>query len=198
MIKTTAMLISELEGTYSNPKTKIKRLVKEKKLFPIIRGLYETNNQLHFASLAGAIYGPSYVSFHWALGYYGMIPEAVYGVTSATYKKNRSKQYCSTVFGNYFYRDVPPAVYPLEVRIITLDEGYPIQIATAEKALCDRLYMQPVQHNLREIEEILFENMRLDEDEFARLNFDTIRQIAPLYRCRNLDLFSTFLKRKFF
>lgn len=196
MIKTTAMLVSELEGKYSNPRTKIGRLVKENKLFPIVQGLYETNRDVSPASLAGAIYGPSYLSFHWALSYYGMIPERVYGCTSATYKKNRSKQY-STSFGNFLYRDVPPAVYPLEVRVITIDEGYPVQAATAEKALCDRLYMAPVQHNRKEIEEFLFENLRLDEDEFARLNFDTIRRLAPLYRRSNTDLFSAFLKRRF-
>lgn len=193
MIKTTRMLMQELSG-YANPKTKIARLVKEKKLFPIIKGLYETRRDLSPVSLAGVIYGPSYLSFHWALSYYGMIPERVYGCTSATYRKNRHKQY-ATIFGNYFYRDVPSAVYPLELRIITIDEGYPVQIAAPEKALCDRLYTAPLQNSIKEIEDMLFENFRLDEDVFAKLNFQTILELAPLYGCTNLKLFAAWIKK---
>ncbi len=193
MIKTTRMLMQELSG-YANSKTKIARLVKEKKLFPIIKGLYETRRDLSPVSLAGVIYGPSYLSFHWALNYYGMIPETVYGCTSATYKKNRRKQY-TTIFGNYFYRDVPSAVYPLELSIITIDEGYPVQIASPEKALCDRLYIASPQNSVKEIEDMLFDNLRLDEDVFAKLNFQTILELTALYRCANLKLFAAWIKK---
>ena len=35
-------------------------------------------------SLANVLYAPSYVSFDYALSYYGMIPERVHEITSAT------------------------------------------------------------------------------------------------------------------
>ena len=39
--------------------------------------------------LANLIYGPSYVSYEYALTYYGLIPERVFEVTSATTQKNK-------------------------------------------------------------------------------------------------------------
>ena len=45
MIKTTNMLLEEL-GNYSNPKTRLSRMVKQKKIFPITRGLYETDRNV--------------------------------------------------------------------------------------------------------------------------------------------------------
>jgi predicted transcriptional regulator of viral defense system len=40
--------------------------------------------EAHPAVLASQIYRPSYLSFHWALGYYGLIPERAVVYTSAT------------------------------------------------------------------------------------------------------------------
>ena len=45
MIKTTGILIQEY-NSYLNPKMKIGRLVKEGKLIPIIKGLYETDSSI--------------------------------------------------------------------------------------------------------------------------------------------------------
>ena len=61
MIKTTNMLLEEL-GNYSNPKTRLSRMVKQKKIFPITRGLYETDRNVPGYLLAGSIYVPSYIS----------------------------------------------------------------------------------------------------------------------------------------
>src|SRR3989344_3452385 len=43
----------------------------------------------HELEIANRIYGPSYVSFEYALAYYRLIPETVYTVTSATTKTTR-------------------------------------------------------------------------------------------------------------
>ncbi|NLZ36699.1 MAG: hypothetical protein GX897_04390, partial [Clostridiales bacterium] len=80
MIKTTAMLLKELKE-YASPKSKLSRMAERGEVFPITRGLYETDPNVPGYLLAGSIYGPSYISFEYALGYYGMIPEAVYAVT---------------------------------------------------------------------------------------------------------------------
>ena len=37
--------------------------------------------------IANRIYNPSYISFEMALAYYGLIPESVYGITSASTRK---------------------------------------------------------------------------------------------------------------
>ena len=96
MIKTTEILIQEY-NSYSNPKMKIGRLVKEGKLIPIIKGLYETDSSIPGHYLAGIIYGPSYLSFEFALSWHNLIPEAVYTFTSASYSKKKNAQ---TMKGN--------------------------------------------------------------------------------------------------
>ena len=80
MIKTTAMLISELKG-YVNPKAKIGRMVEKGELFPLIRGLYEDDPKTPAIYLAGSIYGPSYISFEFALSFYGLISKKDWPVT---------------------------------------------------------------------------------------------------------------------
>ena len=91
MIKTTAMLTEELRQ-YVNPAAKIRRMAEAGELTPIIKGLYETNASTPGHYLAGAIYGPSYPSFEYALAQHGLIPEAVYSFTSATCGKGRKKR----------------------------------------------------------------------------------------------------------
>ena len=92
MIKTTAMLLEELKG-YGSPKSKLARMAERGECFPITRGLYETDRNAPAYLLAGSIYGPSYISFEYALSRYGLIPEAVYAVTCATFEKKKKKKY---------------------------------------------------------------------------------------------------------
>ncbi|MFA7674404.1 MAG: hypothetical protein WCY62_11190, partial [Clostridia bacterium] len=69
MIKTTAILYEELKK-YTNPAAKIQRLVDSGELIPVIRGLYETDKNIPGYYLASSIYGPSYLSFEFALAYH--------------------------------------------------------------------------------------------------------------------------------
>jgi predicted transcriptional regulator of viral defense system len=76
MILTNDIIKSNLTE-YSNKNTKICRDVKNGNLIKIINGLYETDSSVNGYLLAGSIYGPSYLSFEFALYYYGLIPEKV-------------------------------------------------------------------------------------------------------------------------
>ena len=90
MIKTYNTLLKELQD-YKAPNNKISRMVRNGIITPIIKGLYETNENTPGYLLANIIYGPSYLSFDFALSYYGLIPEAVYTFTSATFEKKKEK-----------------------------------------------------------------------------------------------------------
>ena len=74
MIITNDIIKNNL-ANYSNKNNKISRDLKNGKLFKIIKGLYETNPNIPGYLLASSIYGPSYLSFEFALYYYGLIPE---------------------------------------------------------------------------------------------------------------------------
>lgn len=161
MLKTTTILKSELKE-YRNPNAKIRRLVEEGKLIPIIRGLYETDGSIPGYCLASTIYSPSYLSFEFALAYYSLIPEAVYTFTSATFEK---------------------------------ENGYGYKIATAEKAICDQLYKISPVDNQKEFQELLFDDLRIDRDDFFALNLDDLYALAGLYNTKNHKLLQRTIKR---
>ena len=193
MIKTTAMLIDELKK-YVNPTAKIQRLVDRGELVPVIRGLYETDPHIPGYYLAPIIYGPSYLSFEFALSYHSLIPEAVYHFTSATFEKKKAKQH-ETPYGTFTYRDVPSKAYPVGI-ILHSENGYGFQIASPEKAICDELYKFPPLNNRAELEHLLFDELRMDQDEFFRLNMADLLEIATLFLTQNHKLLQAYIKRR--
>lgn len=193
MIKTTNMLLEELRD-YANPKAKLSRMVKQGQCFPVTRGVYETDRNVPAYLLAGSIYGPSYISFEYALSYYGMIPEAVYTVTCATFEKKKKKKY-ETIFGTFLYRDVPSEAFPLEIRLVQEGE-YFYRIAEPEKAICDQLYAMPPVKNIRELAALLSEDLRIEESELWKLNLEKIQFLSPRYHATNIKKLAALLRRR--
>ena len=85
--------------------------------------------------VANRLYQPSYVSFEYALGYYHLIPEAVYEVTSATTRTSRRFEALGRAFT---YHHLKPSAFtgycPENVG------GRVVLIAEPEKAVVDSLY----------------------------------------------------------
>lgn len=192
MIKTTNMLLEELKE-YGNPKAKLSRMVRLGEYYRVAMGLYETRRDVPGHLLAGSIYGPSYISFEYALGYYGMIPETAYTITSATFEKKKKKKF-ETIFGTFTYRDVPATAFPLEIKLAKEGE-YFYRIAEPEKALCDKLYTMPPIKNVREIENLIFEDLRVEEAEFLKLNIEKIAFLSEKYRTTNIRKMEILLRR---
>ena len=196
MIMTGEMIIEKFytKERYSNPRMKLSRDVKAGRFKRLKRDLYETDPSAPNISLAQAIYGPSYISFDYALSYYDMIPEYARNITSATFGKHKDKRF-DTDFCSYYYTDVPARVFPEEVVHINF-RGYSYSIATREKALCDKLYKIPPVTKMNEFEELLFDDIRLDEDILYDLDCDVIARLSRMYRCRNIIMLTKFLGRK--
>ena len=193
MIVRTEALIEELSERYANPKCKIGRLVKEGKYIPIIRGLYETDPDTEGHLLASSIYGPSYLSFEFALGMHGLIPAKDRTFTSATCGKHRTKSY-ETPFGTYLYRDVPAPVFGLEVDVI--DQGdYHYSVAGPEKALCDLLYSLVPVRNIVEMETLLLDTLSVDKYRLLELDRSVISALSEGYRCANVRLLLSYLNK---
>ncbi len=192
MIKTTEMMLEGLKE-YSNPAAKLSRMAKQGECFPIVRGLYETDRTVPGYLLAGSIYGPSYISFEYALAYYGLIPEAVYTITCATFEKKKKKRY-ETIFGTFTYRDVPSEAFPLGFKIVR-EKDYFYRIAEPEKALCDKLYtMHPVASG-RELFTLLTEELRIEETELCKLEADKVAFLAEHYHSGNVRKLALLLQR---
>ena len=192
MIITNRIAKNNLEQ-YSNKNSKISRDIKDRKLFKIITGLYETDSKTPGYLLAGSIYGPSYISFDFALSFYGMIPERVTTITCATNNKKKTKEY-NTDFGVFTYRDVPILAYPEEI-ILKVEGDYSYQIASREKALCDKLYTLSPLNNYAELENMLFNDLRIDTDEFNKLDVSKIEKLSELYHSSNVSLLSKYKRR---
>lgn len=178
---------------YSNKNTKLLRDIKDKKLFKIVNGLYETDSNTPGYLLASSIYGPSYISFEYALSYYGLIPERVTTITCATFEKKKKKEYI-TDFGTFTYRDVPSSAYPEEI-ILKEENNYSYQIATPEKALCDKLYSLSPLFNYTNLENMLFNDLRIDEEAFNKLDILKINKLSKLYHSTNVELLAKYMRR---
>ena len=82
--------------------------------------------------LASSILFPSYLSFDWALSYYGLIPENVTSVTSVTLGKRKNKTF-ENYFGRYEYTDIPVKAFSEGLTYLE-SKGYAVKIATKEKS----------------------------------------------------------------
>lgn len=177
---------------YADPYGKIKREVDSGNLFPLVKGLYETSSLTPGYFLSAYIYGPSYLSFEFALSYHGLIPEKVVVYTSATYGKNKKKEY-KNKFGLYRYRDVPKKAYPYGIKAEFID-NYSILIATPEKAICDKLYIYEPQKDINALKYLLFEDLRVSKAEFIKLNMNEMIFLCSLYRSKNINLLRKMLQ----
>jgi len=138
----------------------------------------KTNEETLFLA-ANTIYRPSYVSLEMALSLHGLIPEAVYSVTSVTSRKtNRFK----TNIGNFTYRHIKPELmFGYELREY---EKHSCMVAEIEKALLDYFYLNP---RVKESKD--FEGLRLNVDEFkAKADMEKFSRYVEAFNNKALSI----------
>lgn len=194
MIVTTSML-KEKYHDYANPLDKIKRDTDKGILIRLTNGIYETDKGTEPCLLASSILSPSYLSFDWALSYYGLIPKRVVSITSASLGNRKNKTF-ENFFGRYEYTDVQVNVF--SEGLLYLESGdYIVKIATKEKAICDSLCKWRVVKNIKELKELLFIDKRIDIDEFETCDFKLMEHLASLYRKTNLKLLIKLIRKEY-
>ena len=191
MVKTIEMLEYEYRD-YSNVYTKISREERDGNLIKLKRGLYATEDVKNPLVVANYIFAPSYISFETALAYYNMIPERVYLIKSATYKKNKTKVY-ENKLGRFMYEDVSKQVFAYGVDIIEI-EGFKVQIASREKALLDMIASVPPRSNIKEVEELLFDDLRISEDVYSQLDMNKMYELAKLYKSTTIKNYMAYMR----
>ncbi|MCL4509536.1 MAG: hypothetical protein M1470_00455 [Bacteroidetes bacterium] len=179
---------------YRSPKAKITTMIRSGEIIRVRRDLYVPGNDNSYSlkTLANRIYGPSYISFEYALSYYNLIPERATTITSASLGKNRRKEFRTSV-GTFVYHSVTPEVYPYGI-MREEENSSPFLIATKEKALCDTL--SKLKGNIRRdsLESLLYEDLRLEENDIHSLNITDIEFLVPLYRKKILTALLDYLK----
>ena len=191
------MIYSLLEKSISNVNEKISNLVRNKELIRLKKGfytfskLYQTK-PINLISVANTLYSPSYVSFDYALSYYGMIPERVSEVTSAT---SKNEKLFDTPIGRFSYKKVSLQAYSLGIDWIYDDIEGGRFIATAEKALCDKIKYDRGIGTLTQNSMIEYLKYDLRIDITTPLNYELIEIIATAYKSRNLKTLATIVKK---
>ena len=193
MIKTTSMLHEEL-CDHANPKNKIRQMVKNGELFPIRKGLYKTTRDVPGYCLAEWIYGPSYLSFEFALAWHGLIPDAVNQFTLATVWKKRRKDF-ETPMGYFSYKKVPDEAYPYGIELRE-ENDYSFHLATPEKALCDQLFIMRPCRSQKQLNALLYEELRLDRDLLQKINTEKLLWIASFYHRKNHQLLKAYIMKE--
>jgi predicted transcriptional regulator of viral defense system len=191
----TTLNLKEKYKDYTDINGKIKRDIDKGLLFPLVRGIYETNNFVDGFLLASYIYGPSYLSFEYALSFHNLIPERVVLYTNASFGKRKSKSY-QNHFGLYTYRDVPNAAFPFSVKAYE-EDGYAYFIASPEKALCDLLYIRKPVTSIKELKKVLFEDLRINKDMFEQLNFEEILFLSNKYISNSMKYLRKYIESEY-
>ncbi len=172
-------LIHNLKG-YRFPRNRISRLLKSGQLVRVKKGLYVKSPAPYSAPvLANMIYGPSYVSQHYALALQSLIPERVYTVTSMTL--GRAKQFVTPV-GAFTYEPLPAPWYSLGVRRIELSPTQVYLVATPEKALIDILWRRKDLNDREALEAFLVEDQRVDLSAQHIFSRSRMRSLAQVYK----------------
>lgn len=196
-IFTHDMLYELLKENVINVNEKIAKLVKRGDLVRIKRGVYCMGREYREhapdpIAAANMLYAPSYVSFEYALSHYGMIPERVSEVMSATIKHPKLFE---TPLGRFSYTKVPEVVYPIGVDWLFDKKNGGRFIATPEKALCDKIrYDRGIGTLTQEgMREYLLHDLRLDLPE--ELDAELIMIIAKAYRSKNLRTLAALIEK---
>jgi hypothetical protein len=183
---------------YGNPSMKISSLIKSGDVIRVKKGLYvfgEAYRRRPYSRelLANLIYGPSIVSSDYMLFHYGSIPEAVYTLTSTTVK--RAKVF-KTPLGEFIYSQVPRKYYSLGVRRVEF-KGGAFLAASPERALADKVREDSgnVFNSQKEAANYLFEDLRLDESAFLKMDLPLLNECANLSRSRKIRLCAAVLEK---
>jgi predicted transcriptional regulator of viral defense system len=141
------------------------RWCKAGKLIPLRRGMYAFSEKyrrtrIYPAQLANRIYAPSYLSTHWAFGFYGMIPEMVVTYTSVT---SRVPKTFSNELGTFAYRHLKSEAF-FGYRCAVID-SVPVLLADPEKALLDFWHLERGVWNKERMAEMRFQHFELIQPE---------------------------------
>ena len=154
--------IVQLSG---EPRTSLRmqlsRLTKQGKIKSLRRGMYALGEPYRKVSpnpavLANRIYTPSYLSFHWAMGYYGLIPEKVVLYTSAT---PRGPRLFKNEFGSFQYKHIKPNCFA-GYQTVEMD-CRKVLIAAPEKALLDFWHIEGGEWTAERMASMRFQNFEM-------------------------------------
>ncbi len=160
--------------------SQLSRWVKSGKLLGLRRGVYALAEPYrardpHPFEIANLLVKPSYVSLESALSFHGLIPEAVFTVTSVTTARPSTLE---TPLGRFDYRHISPDLMwgYTATAVVQADRALTF-VARPEKALLDLFYLRPRSDTPEFVRQLRLD--RLDELDIDRLMRDAERTGKP-------------------
>jgi predicted transcriptional regulator of viral defense system len=115
-------------------KVTVNRLVKKGELIRISRGYYaNSESEIAWENFSEELYGPSYLSFEWALAIHNVLSQKPMNLTLATAKRSRKVEMIDNII---FYRHIKPDLF---WGFSKTEDGY--LLADPEKAYLDLAYL---------------------------------------------------------
>ena len=185
---TTQELAALFPGSEDRRYGLVKRALASGEIIRIRRGLYclapkYQKKSINLYALAQLAYGPSYVSLESALSWHGWIPEAVHGITSASFGK--SKEF-TTPLGVFSYDRVPQRVFYTEVERLTDASGNVFLMATPLKALADYVYVH--KRDWTGIKPVIG-SLRIEREELKQVTGGILESLASNYNSSRVSRF---------
>ena len=172
-------IVSDVLTEYRRPNDKISELLKSGELQSVRRGLYIPGPEADLPVpepflIANHLRGPSYVTMESALSYWGLIPERVYEITSATLET--SKTY-SIEAGRFSFHHLSAPYYSFGIRSEKLTSLQVALVASPEKAVCDKIVLTSgvLLRSIPQTKAFLLDDMRMDEDLLRNLDISAIQ-----------------------
>lgn len=161
----------------------LSRLASKGKIIRLKRGLYtlpENNRKTLFSLrwLANNLYSPSYLSLEYVLGFYDLIPERVFSITSVT--RNKTQTF-NNLLGRFVYKHLKKELF-FGFEEVDDEHRKKILMATPEKALLDTIYLNP---HWQSTPDFLEKNIRLQNIE--SLNKKRLREYAKKFGSKKMS-----------
>ncbi|MFH1760848.1 MAG: hypothetical protein ABIA63_07080 [bacterium] len=179
-------------------KALVNRALKHKEILCLKRGLYclaepfRAKNPHPFV-IAGMLHSPSYVSMESSLRYYGLIPEAVYHVTSVTAKRSRIFK---TALGHFCFKRIPCKKFRAGVKNINLSDNVWKYIASPLRAIADLIYLQKKITANKDGMDFFVKSLRIESDDLLSVNMDDFNEIYNSINSRRVKEYLLFLKKE--
>jgi hypothetical protein len=148
-------------------------------------------SELHPFVVAATLHFPSHVSLESALAFHGLIPEAIYQVSSVTVRRSRE---FSTPLGVFSFRRVPAQAPRAGVEAVEVGRNTWAFVAGPLRAIADAVYLNKKITWQRNGLGYLTESLRMEEDDVRALSFETLDEILDSIRSRRVRAYLKGLK----
>lgn len=171
----TKETLRQLEKDNDRLDFNIKYWLKKGTIIALKRGVYvlkdkwerETNKDDYRQYIANQLYQPSYLSGEYVMSKFGLLTEAVYGITNMTTKTTKT---FTNSLGNFTYYSLSPALFlGYEVK---KTGSFSVAVAKKSKAVFDFLYLRFIKNtpvNKKTVEELRINWENMTKDEFWEL-----------------------------